>query len=133
MARPIALFSERLHEAMELYGVKSVELCKRTGIPKSAMSQYIGGRITPRNDRLFLLAQALNVDEAWLLGYDVPMKANVVKAVETDLAELGIGTSFNITITDRTEVSLISAFREADDITKEMVLRILRIEGDIHE
>ena len=36
------------------------------------MSQYCGGTIVPRQDRTFLIAQALDVSEAWLMGFDVP-------------------------------------------------------------
>ena len=32
------------------------------------------GRVKPTSDRLYILAKALNVDPAWLLGYDVPME-----------------------------------------------------------
>ena len=66
--------SGRLALALSLRGMKQSELCARTGIPKSAVSQYISGEFKPKQDRVFLIAQALNVDEAWLMGYDVPME-----------------------------------------------------------
>ena len=51
-----------------------MELCEKTGIPKSAMSQYRSGSFKPKADRIYLLSKALNVSEAWLMGYDVPME-----------------------------------------------------------
>ncbi len=38
------------------------------------MSQYIKGTFEPKQDRVELLAKALQVSEAWLMGYDVPME-----------------------------------------------------------
>lgn len=65
-------FHERLKYAMELSGLTQTDLCKKTNIPKSAMSQYISGAFKPKDKRTYLLAKALNVNEAWLMGYDVP-------------------------------------------------------------
>ena len=75
-------FHERLKYAMNLSGLTQTDLCKKTKIPKSAMSQYISGAFKPKDDRTFLLAKALNVDEAWLMGYDVSMERNELKSPE---------------------------------------------------
>lgn len=65
--------SERLKEAMELRNIKQSELVEKTGINKGALSSYLAGRYSPKQGNLFLLAKALNVNEAWLMGADVPM------------------------------------------------------------
>lgn len=65
---------KRIKEAMSLRNKTQAELCEMTGIPKSAMSQYVSGKFVPKQTRIYLLAQALNVNEAWLMGYDVPME-----------------------------------------------------------
>ena len=43
-------------------------------VDKNHISQYINGKAEPRQDKLSILAMALDVDEAWLIGFDVPMK-----------------------------------------------------------
>ena len=63
---------KRILEALRLRDMTQADLCRVTGIPKSAMSQYCGGTIAPRQDRIFLIAQALDVSEAWIMGFDVP-------------------------------------------------------------
>lgn len=63
-------FNERLKQAMQLKNMTQSELCEKTGIPKSAMSQYVSGAFTPKQERTYLIAKALNVNESWLLGYD---------------------------------------------------------------
>ena len=65
--------SERIATALAIRNMKQSELCDITKIPKSAISQYISGAFEPKQDRIYLIAQALDVSEAWLMGYDVPM------------------------------------------------------------
>lgn len=81
----MAKFSERLNEAMNRYRITATELCKRTGIPKSAMSQYRSGAYEPKAERLEKLAKALNVTEAWLMGYDLGMPIDFVSSINAPL------------------------------------------------
>lgn len=81
-------FKDRLRRAMSVRGMKSVELCERSGVPKSAVSYYLAGKSKPKADRLYIISKALDVSEAWLMGYDVPMdRAEKQKKVD-QLAEL---------------------------------------------
>lgn len=41
---------------------------------KSDISQYCAGKTEPNQKKLFVLGKALNVSEAWLMGFDVPME-----------------------------------------------------------
>lgn len=74
-----ANFSDRLLKAKALRQLKQVELCKYAGVGKSAMSQYIKGSFMPKPDKVAALAKALNVSEAWLMGYDVPMEREKIQ------------------------------------------------------
>lgn len=67
--------SSRLKYAMQIKGVSQAELVRRTGINKGALSSYINGRYEPKQKAIYKIAKALNINEAWLLGYDVDMKA----------------------------------------------------------
>jgi transcriptional regulator with XRE-family HTH domain len=64
-------FAERMREGMRIRRMRQVDLCEATGLSKSAISQYYSGKHEPRQDGIYLIAKALNVDEAWLMGYDV--------------------------------------------------------------
>lgn len=77
-------FAERLHDILKEKNIMQVELCKMTGIGKSAMSQYLSGSFTPRQENLYKLASALDVSEAWLMGYDVPCDRQVPDGIESD-------------------------------------------------
>lgn len=49
----------------EKYGVK---------LNKNDLSQYVNGKTEPGQEKLSILGLTLNVNEAWLMGYDVPME-----------------------------------------------------------
>ena len=59
---------------MDIKNINQVDLCQRTGIPKSSMSMYLSGERSPRQNRLSQIAEKFNISEAWLTGYDVPME-----------------------------------------------------------
>lgn len=67
------VFADRLKQAMEQQGLKQVDIIRiaqEQGVKlgKSHISQYVSGKTVPRADILHFLAQALQVEEAWLLG-----------------------------------------------------------------
>ena len=72
--------SDRIKQAMNSSNLKQVDIVnkaksleKETGIKlsKTDLSQYVNGKVTPGQKKLYILAKILNVSEAWLLGYDV--------------------------------------------------------------
>lgn len=79
---------ERLREAMEMRGMRAVDLVEQTGIPKGTISYYLSGKTEPKADRLYILAQVLNINEAWLLGYDVPKERSAERMKNDQLAKL---------------------------------------------
>ena len=77
MSAPIEELRIRLIQAMSKENIRAIELSEKTQIPKSSISQYMSGYAKPNSDRVYLLSKALNVSEAWLMGYDVPMERSV--------------------------------------------------------
>ena len=66
-------FAIRFREALNIRNMKQSEICEHTGIGKSAISQYLSGSFEPKQQNIYKLALALDVSEAWLMGYDVDM------------------------------------------------------------
>lgn len=73
--------SIRLKEIMAERNLKQVDILKlaqpysekyNVKLNKSDISQYISGKTEPGQDKLFILGMALNVNESWLMGFDVP-------------------------------------------------------------
>ena len=73
----VASTAERLAEAMKDVDKKQVDLARETGLDKSAINRYLKGRYDPKWDAIMKLAQALNVSEMWLWGYNVPKERSV--------------------------------------------------------
>lgn len=79
---------DRLRQAMDLRGLRATDLVEKTGIPKGTVSYYLSGKTEPKSDRLYILAQVLDVSEAWLLGYDVAMNRTDDQKKNDQLAKL---------------------------------------------
>lgn len=89
-------FANRLQKAMNLKNMKQVDLVEKTNIDKSLISNYLKGKYKAKQDNLYLLAKILNVSEAWLMGYDVPMERNS----EDILNKIGAIPIFDIDVTN---------------------------------
>ena len=75
--------AQRLSQIIQSRNLKQVDIltavqpyCNKFGVKlkKNHLSQYVSGKSIPRQDKLTVLGLALNVSEAWLMGYDVPME-----------------------------------------------------------
>lgn len=63
-------FINRLKSIMSERKITQSELSKRTGIRQSSISDWLNGRYEPKQDKIYLIAQALGVSPSWLLGYN---------------------------------------------------------------
>lgn len=72
----VSNFANRLSDALRIRNMKPIELSEKTGIDKSKISSYMSGRYKAKQDGIHILSKVLNVDPAWLMGYDVPMNNN---------------------------------------------------------
>lgn len=62
--------NRRLEQAMNFRLMTAADLSRITGISKSSISRYMSGEYNPNSEKLDKISRALNVNEAWLLGYD---------------------------------------------------------------
>lgn len=83
--------SERIKEALDLRGMKQIDLVEKTGIGKSSISTYLSGEYEPKQRNIYKIAKALDVSEPWLMGFDVPMERketyNIEEPVQLSVAE----------------------------------------------
>lgn len=61
-------FGRRLQKALDHADMKPAELSRRTGIGKSSISTYLAGGYHPKQDNIYKMADALNVNPEWLNG-----------------------------------------------------------------
>lgn len=106
----MSVFSKRLKSAMKKSKITQAELSLSTGIPKSAISQYLSDKFKPRQERIYILSRALGVSPAWLSGYD-----------NADTAHTRTET---FTLTDR-EYQIIEAYRTSVDFRAKIDAELL--------
>jgi transcriptional regulator with XRE-family HTH domain len=113
MAR-VANFADRLNEAMRIRGKKAVEISRETGIDNASISYWRHGKYEATQTGVYLLSKCLDVNEAWLMGYDVPMERQIKKASppEPSLTE--------------GEQLLLDLFRRVPEDKQELVLGMIR-------
>ena len=114
--------SIRLRHLMETRHIRQIDIlnsclpyCELFDVKmnKSDISQYVSGKVEPNQDKLYILGKALNVSEAWLMGYDVPMEktpSNQKQAVSS---------------LSQKEASLVTKYRAIDDDGKKVVDTII--------
>lgn len=87
--------ASRLNSLMKERNLRQVDIlrkckpfCEKYNVKlgRNDLSQYVNGKSEPRQEKLSILGLALNVDEAWLMGYDVPKERN--KITITDHKEI---------------------------------------------
>lgn len=65
--------AKRLRKAMDAAGKKQADLVRETGLDRGSISSYLSGKYEPKQKAIYKLSRALDVSEAWLMGYEVPM------------------------------------------------------------
>lgn len=92
--------SERLKEIMKERGLRQVDIlekakpfCKKYNVKmnRSDISQYVSGISKPGQDKLAMLGMALDLNEAWLMGYETykerTLEARVISDDEQKLTD----------------------------------------------
>lgn len=95
--------SVRLKQLMEERHLKQIDILRLTKplcekydvrLEKNDLSQYVAGKTEPGQYKLFILAKALNVNETWLMGLEVPMERFEAQTTKQD-PEPPILTKYN--------------------------------------
>lgn len=102
----VSTVGERLAIALSNKNMKSIDLATATGISKSAISQYLNGAFIPKSSYANMIAEILDVDVLWLLGYDVEV------------------IDHRLTLED---------IRKCNNLTKEQMADIMEISVDMYD
>lgn len=78
----------RIEEALNIRGMKPVELIEKTGLKKSSLSHWMSQNWQPKQPALLKMARALDVSEMWLAGYDTPMERPAEQIKMDNLAQV---------------------------------------------
>ena len=87
-------FQYRLLKVIGEKGITAAELSRATGLSSCAISNYVNGKYLPKQDKVYLLAKALDVDPGWLITGVEPTKppeeAEVPQTSEARILAAGI-------------------------------------------
>lgn len=144
----MARLAERLKEALLIRHMKQSELANATGINKSMISNYLSGRFEPKSENLNKLADALQVSEIWLAGYDVDMvdvpspRNYFMHEVPTkdrlEFFDRFLGDSSHADwmphrteTLSKEEMDIITAYRDADERIRTAIRTLLGVSEDM--
>lgn len=113
---------ERLRTLMREKDITQAELSRLTGIRASSISDWLKGKYTPKQDKIALLADALHVTPAWLLGYgkEEDKKPKVID-LQAELEKL-----LQQMNADDTTIAMFNGDSPMDEETKELMLASLK-------
>lgn len=107
----------RLKELLNESGDTQNEMARKTGLTKSAISNYINGTREPRQDAILKISNTYNVNPAWLMGCDVPKYS--MEDLEKNIVEQ--------------HLELFSKDYEDEDLTAEQQYLLNATVGNYHE
>ena len=96
MINMVSNFKDRFNQALEIRNILPADLSRKTKISESTISQYRSGYAKPKEEKLAILSNALEVNPTWLMGLDVPMEIprvdyiNVKKDLLVDIENRGL-------------------------------------------
>ena len=118
----VAELKDRLREAMALRNKKAVDLSSNLDIPKSAISQYLSGKSKDMDSpRLYKICVYLDVSEAWMMGFDVPMERPKVQKNNDTMADVIVRMR-----TDGDFFEVVKTLHSLDDVKLAGVMQMLQ-------
>lgn len=105
--------ARRLKIAMDNMGINALDLSIKSGVSQPSISQYVTGTHAPSNISASKIAKVLNVSPVWLMGFDVDMYVNWNPKTQ----EIDTKSEYDY---------LVEFYKQSDDLTKEMVKRLLK-------
>ena len=127
-------FAERFNEALKLKEIRQIDVSNKTGIAPGTISNYAQGKYEPHGLNLEKIADALDVNEAWLKGYPAPMEklgGNIIKLGqhldkwETDYYSQEFPKIERDEEVTRDELDLLTAYRDAAPAIRAAVRKLL--------
>lgn len=101
--------SIRLHELLKILDMNATDFAKILNIPKSSMSMYLNGSRQMKQDRIYEVADKFNINPAWLMGYEAPLR--MIPGY----------------MSEEFERQLIASFYSAEPYIQDSILRLLKL------
>ena len=112
----VSTFAKRITELMEIKKLSKSELAAISGINKSNITRYCKGDYKAKQDVVYQIADKLEVNPAWLMGYDIEMDK--------------ISVSKEALATQQREALFLEMLRQLTPQQQEMILA--QLQGIVH-
>lgn len=126
---------ERYAEIRDSKNLKDGRVAELAGIGRSTFSDWKSGRSVPKEDKLKKIANVLNLPLLVMLGFDEMSDELKLESVEKELGKdskeyklmelYNSHKGYSMIPVSTDEYELISQWRNADEETKNMIVRIL--------
>ena len=126
-------FKDRLATALKEKDISAAELSRRIKISKGSISNYLSGRYKAAQSNTYLIAKALDVSEAWLMGYDVPKQSFDILYKENGGRAIGDDEVIDPEVYNFLEVLELKLSHITDSAKREKALKALRSTLDLIE
>ena len=122
MVKKVKTTSERLKEIMQSRNLRQIDILNMSKpfqekfdikLSKSHLSQYVNGKNSPDQDKIYLLSKTLDVSEPWLMGYDVsperknadPKNISIIDEIQNTVKHLSESSQLNVLNYAKSELS----------------------------
>lgn len=122
MDKQVTTFRNRLSELLSIYDLSASDFSRRTGLNKSVISLYLNGKREPMQCNIVAIAQSFDIDPAWLMGFDVPMK---IKESALDKYNIENARLLNIVKNNEQVREFLSSFLELSEPNQKLVTTLV--------
>lgn len=109
----VSTFASRLRELLDKKNLTQAGLAKLSGISKSSINHYLKGDWEGKQDAVYAIADTTNTNEAWLMGYDVPMEKSSNDLLYKAAEDLVLHNEFDALTKEQKEAALNSVRSQA--------------------
>ncbi len=89
---------------------------------KNDLSQYVSGKVEPKQDKLTILGLALNVNEVWLMGYNIPPDRDALEQIEKKFSEDTQNCKLFEQCHDKEAMQAVELFVQLDTLDKGRII-----------
>lgn len=114
---------KRYAEIRNSVGMKDFDVSKASGIGSSTFSDWKNGRSNPKEPKLRKIADALGVPYAEFIGYEQMVSDFQNDKVVPVIDQAIVSPAANDVTKE--ELELLHKYREADSLTRDMIVRLL--------
>lgn len=93
-------FQYRLQKAIAAKGITASELSRLSGVGKADISNYINGKYLAKQDKVLMMARALDVDPGWLLTGEEPVSNDQRTPIFIPDSETFVKITSNMSVAD---------------------------------